>query len=160
MADGAAPFDTVYITAILIILEQSMHYRAWFAGAILLSGCGQSLSMPVSIRTSAGPDDTFACIRKQLGELGYKQTSYDVAEFRIAATKVDTKSRRSDVQFRRILNKLDVDVAAEADGQTSIEALPRTFAEYTTHRGPTEEQEKASEEVKADAQELLERCRS
>jgi hypothetical protein len=51
-------------------------------------------------------------------------------------------------------------VTAEADGQTSIEALPRTFAEYHTHRGPTEEQEKASDVVKADAQLLLERCRS
>ena len=160
MADGAAPFDTVYITAILITLEQSMHYRTWLAGAVLLSGCGQTLSTPATTRTSAGPDETFACVRKQLGELGYKQTSYDVAELRVAATKIDDNSRRPDIQFRRMLNKLDVDVAAEADGQTSIQALPRTFAEYTTHRGPTEEQEKASEEVKADAQQLLERCRS
>jgi hypothetical protein len=59
-----------------------------------------------------------------------------------------------------MLNKLDVDVAAESDGQTGIKALGRTFAEYTTHRGPTEEQENASEQVKSDTQTLLERCRS
>jgi hypothetical protein len=150
----------VYITAILITLEQSMHYSAWLTSAVVLLGCGQALSTPATTRTSAAPDETFACVRKQLGELGYKQTSYDVGEFRIAATKIDSKSRRPDVQFRRILNKLDVDVAAEADGHTSIQALPRTFAEYTTHRGPTEEQEKASEQVKSDSQQLLERCRS
>jgi hypothetical protein len=141
-------------------LELSMLYRALFAGTVTLSACGQALSSPVSTRTSAGPEDTYACVRKQLGELDYKQTSYDATELRIAATKIDTKSRRPDVQFRRIHDKLDVKVAAEADGKTSIEALPRTFAEYTTQRGPTEEQEKASEQVKSDAQQLLERCRS
>jgi len=137
-----------------------MHHRALLVGALVLSACGQALSSPVSTRTTAGPDDTYACVKKQLGDLGYKQTSNDVAEHRITATKIDPKSRRPDVQFRRILNKLDVDVSAAADGQTSIEVLPRTFGEYTTHRGPTEEQEKASDEVKADAQQLLERCRS
>lgn len=137
-----------------------MHHRALLVGALVLSACGQRLSTPVSTRTSAGPEDTFGCVKKQLGELGYKQTSNDLAEHRITATKVDWKSRRPDVQFRRILNKLDVDVSAHADGQTSIEVLPRTFAEYTTHRGPTEVQEKASDQAKADAAQLLERCRS
>ena len=138
-----------------------MHYRLVLAGALALSGCGQiSLAAPASARTSASPDDTFACVKKQLGELGYKQTSSDVAEHRITATKIDYKARRPDVQFRRILNKLDVDVSAEADGQTSIQALGRTFAEYSTHRGPTEEEEKASDQVASDAQTLLERCRS
>ena len=101
-----------------------MHYRLLLAGALALSGCGQkSFAAPASARTSASPDDTFACVKKQLGELGYKQTSSDVAEHRITATKIDYKARRPDVQFRRILNKLDVDVSAEADGQTSIQAL-------------------------------------
>lgn len=137
-----------------------MRYRVFLGAAVLLAGCGKALSAPVSTRTSAAPDDTFACVKKQLGELDYRQSSSDVPEHRITATKIDSESRRPDVQFRRILNKLDVDVSATADGQTSIEVLPRTFAEYTTQRGPTEEQEKASELVKADAQQLLERCRS
>jgi hypothetical protein len=150
----------VYITAVNFTLEQSMHQRGLLVCALVLSACGQTLSTPVSVRTSAGPEDTFACVRKQLGELGYRQTSYDATEYRVNATKFDLESRRSDVQFRRIHNKLDVDIAAEADGQTSIRVLPRTFAEYTTQRGPTEEQEKASELVKADTNTLLERCRS
>ncbi len=138
-----------------------MYYRVLLAGAIALSACGQkTFSTPISARTAAGPEDTFACVKKQLGELGYKQTSLDASEHRITATKFDYKSRRADVQFRRMLEKLEVDVAAEADGQTSINALGRTFAEYTTQRGPTEEQEKASEQVNTDAKTLLERCRS
>lgn len=137
-----------------------MLYRVFLGAAVLLSGCGKALSAPVSTRTAAGPDDTFACVKKQLGALGYRQTSNDAADYRLTATKIDSKSRRPDVQFRRILDKLDVDVSATAEGQTSIEVLPRTFAEYTTHRGPTEEQERASELAKADAQTLLDRCRS
>jgi hypothetical protein len=137
-----------------------MLYRVFLGAAVLLAGCGKALSTPLSGATSAGPEDTFVCVKKQLGELGYRQTSSDVPEHWVTATKIDSKSRRPDVQFRRILDKLDVDVSAGADGRTSIEALPRTFAEYTTQRGPTEVQEKASELVKADAQQLLERCRS
>lgn len=138
-----------------------MHYHVLLVGAVALSACGQKMfSSPVGTRTSAGPDETFSCVKKQLGELGYKQSSINTGEHRITATKIDYKPRRPNVQFRRMLNKLDVDVAAEADGQTSIKALGRTFAEYTTQRGPTEEEEKASAEVNADAAKLIERCRS
>jgi hypothetical protein len=137
-----------------------MLYRVFFGAAVLLAGCGKPLSTPVNTRTSAGPDETFECVKKQLGAQGYRQTSTDATDQRVTATKIDPKSRRPDVQFRRILDKLDVDVSATAEGQTSIEVLPRTFAEYTTQRGPTEVQERASELAKADAQTLLDRCRS
>ena len=137
-----------------------MHHRALLTAAIVLSGCSQTLSTPVRASTSANPEDTFACVRKQLGEIGYKQSSVDFGDNRINGIKIDTHSRRPDTQFRRILNKLDIEVAAESDGQTSIKVVPNTFAEYTTQRGPTEVQEKSSEQVKADAQQLLERCKS
>jgi hypothetical protein len=137
-----------------------MHYRVWVAGAVLLSGCAKTLSVPASTRTSATPDATFSCVKQQLGVLGYKQTSIDVDERRITASKVDPKAHRADTQFRRLLDKLDVKVAAEADGQTSLQIEGRTFAEYTTQRGPTESQEAASEGVKSATQQLLERCRS
>jgi len=137
-----------------------MHYRLLFAGALLLWGCSQRLSDPVSTRTSAGPEDTFDCVRKQLPDLGYKQSSIDLDEHRMSGVKIDMKSRRPDTQFRRMLLRMDVEVAAQADGQTSIEVHPRTLAEYTTQRGPTEVEEKASEEVRSDAQQLLKRCRS
>lgn len=138
-----------------------MRYRLLFAGTLALVGCGQkSYSTPVSMRTTAGPDETFACVKKQLGELGYKQSSLDTPELRVTANKIDYKTRRPDVQFRRMVEKLEVDVGAEADGQTSIKAVGRTFGEYSTHRGPTEVEENASKAVKTDAQMLLDRCRS
>jgi hypothetical protein len=137
-----------------------MLYREFLGAAVLLAGCGKAFSAPVSTRTAATPDDTFTCVKKQLGELGYKQTSNDADELRVTATKIDYESRRPDVQFRRMLNKIDADVAAEANGETSIKAVGRTFAEYTTHRGPNEEEEKPSDQVQSDTQTLLERCRS
>jgi hypothetical protein len=92
-------------------------------------------------------------------KLGYKQSSVDVDARRINGTKIDTKSRRPDVQFRRVLDKLEVEVAPQADGQTGINVQGRTFAEYTTQRGPTEVEEKASAEVQSAAEQLLQRCR-
>jgi hypothetical protein len=138
-----------------------MLYRVWLVTALALPACGQkSFSAPVNGRTAAAPEEAFACVRKQLGELGYRQTSNDAAERRLTGSKFDYETRRADVQFRRMVNKLDVEVAAEADGQTGINVEGRTFAEYTTQRGPTEEQEKASSQVNADAAKLIERCRS
>jgi hypothetical protein len=138
-----------------------MRSRALLVGALVLAGCGQkTFSAPVTGRTSAGPDETYTCVKKQLGELGYRQTSNDASDRRVTASKFDYKTRRPDVQFRRMVNKLAVSVAAESDGQTGIHVEGSTFGEYSTHRGPTEEQEKASAEVNADAAQLVERCRS
>jgi hypothetical protein len=98
-------------------------------------------------------------VKRQLTSLGYRQTSIDTDQHRITGTKIDTKPRRPDTQFRRMLDRLEVQVAPEADGQTSIDIQGRTFAEYTTQRGPTEVEEKASAEVQTAAQQLLQQCR-
>jgi hypothetical protein len=137
-----------------------MHYRVWFAGTLLLAGCAQRFAAETTIRTSASPDQTFDCVRNQLDTLGYKRSSYDTDARRINATKIDEKTRRSDTQFRRLLDKLEVEVSPQADGQTSMQVTGRTFADYTTQRGPTEVEEKASQEVRSASQQLVERCRS
>jgi hypothetical protein len=130
-----------------------------FAGALLVLGCAQRYATATSAPTSAGPEETFECVKKQLVALGYKQSSIDADEHRITGTKIDPESRRPDTQFRRLLDKLEIDVAAEADGQTTIAVRGRTFAEYATQRGPTEIEESASDQVRTAAQRLLERCR-
>lgn len=132
----------------------------FLAGMIALAGCGHAYATPTEARTTAAPETVFACAKQQLGALDYKPSSTDTDALRVNATKIDPKSRRSDTQFRRILNKLQIDVGPEADGRTGIKVVPQTFAEYTTQRGPTEVEEKASAEVIADAQRLIEACRS
>lgn len=136
-----------------------MHHRLLIGAMLVLTACAQRYAAPASIRTAAPPDDTFDCVKRQLSAMGYKQTSIDVEEHRISGSKVDMKSRRADTQFRRILDKLEVEVSPQADGQTSIDVQGRTYAEYTTQRGPTEVEEKPSAEVQASTQQLLERCR-
>jgi hypothetical protein len=136
-----------------------MHYGPVLGGTLLLVACAQRYATPATTQTSAAPEEVFDCVKRQMPDLGYKQTSIDTDERRISGTKLDMDSRRPDTQFRRMLNRLDIQVAPEANGQTSITVQARTFAEYTTQRGPTEVEEKASEEVKAASRQLLERCR-
>jgi hypothetical protein len=136
-----------------------MHNRMLLGATLILSACAQRYAEPVNSRSTAAPEEAFECVKRQMNELGYKQTSIDVDGRRISGTKIDMKSRRSDTQFRRMLDKLEVEVAPHADGQTSIEVRGRTFAEYTTHRGPTEVEEKASSEVQAATRQILKQCR-
>jgi hypothetical protein len=137
-----------------------MHRRVFLIGSVFLFACGHRLAAPARGSTSASPEETFECVKNQMTALGFKQTSVDADEHRVSGTKVDMKTRRSDTQFRRLLNKLDVEVAPAADGQTSIDVQAHTFAEYTTQRGPTEVEEKSSADVNSASQELLTRCRS
>ena len=137
-----------------------MQYRLFLASTLLLAGCAQRLDVPATTQTSAGPDETFECAKKQMAALNYRQTSSDVDARRVNGTKIDLESRRPDTQFRRVLNKLEVEVAPQADGHTGLKVLGRTFAEYTTQRGPTEVEEKPSEEVRNAAQQLLKQCGS
>jgi hypothetical protein len=97
---------------------------------------------------------------KQMDALGYKRSSYDTDELRVNGSKIDPNAHRADTQFRRVLDKLEVDVGPQPDGKTSLQVVGHTFAEYTTQRGPTEVEEKASEQVRSDTQQLLKRCAS
>ena len=137
-----------------------MCHRVLWAGSLLLAACGQQLATPISARTSAGPEPTFDCVKQQLKELGYKQSSIDTDAHRISGTKIDDKTRRADTQFRRMVNRIDVEIAPQADGQTSIDVRGHTIAEYATQRGPTEVEEKASNEVTTAQKQIVERCRS
>jgi hypothetical protein len=137
-----------------------MGYRRFLAGFVALAGCAHAFTSPTVVKTSSAPDVVFECVKQEIGVLGYKQNSIDTEALRLNASKIDLKTRRSDTQFRRILQKLEVEVAPGADGQTSLEVVPHTFAEYTTQRGPTEVEEKPMEAVTNDAQSLVEACKS
>ena len=101
----------------------------------------------------------FACAKDQLKALDYSQSSIDLAENRITARKYDETVRRPDVTFRRIVDRIEIEVTPGA-GQaiTSLSVTARTFAELTTQRGPTEVQERTSPEAAAAAQTILQKC--
>ena len=65
----------------------------------------------------------------------------------------------ADVQFRRLVDRLEIEARAETrrcDDDARVNARP--FAEYTTQRGPTEVEEKASADAAGVAQKLIERA--
>jgi hypothetical protein len=91
--------------------------------------------------------------------LGFDQSSIDTRDLRLNARRLDENVRRPDVQFRRIVDRLEIEAKpGGGDAVTNLSVTPRTFAEYTTQRGPTEVQERTSPVAQDAAQKLIERC--
>lgn len=124
-----------------------------------LAGCaGGALASTVSRTSPAAPPDAYACIREELKKTGFRQSSYDTDALRVTGQKFNESARRSDVQFRRLVDRVEFEVSPDSGGVTMLTAEAATFAERMTHRGPTEEQEKTSEIARAAADTVLERC--
>ena len=128
--------------------------------SVLLAACtGASRSTSLSGTSPAPAPDAFECLRTGLKAVDFDQTSYDTDELRITARRFDDTQRRPDVQFRRIVDRLEIQVApGSGEAVTTIAVDAKTFAEYTTHRGPTEEQEKTSTTAQEAARTLLQKC--
>jgi hypothetical protein len=129
-------------------------------GTLLLVGACGGRTYPSSLTASpaSSPADAIDCVRAQFRKLGYQQTSYDETDFRVTARKNDNSVNRADPQFRRNVDRLEVQAAPGADGTTSLTVTGRTFAEFETHRGPTEEEQPASADVKKSSQAILDAC--
>jgi hypothetical protein len=129
-------------------------------GTLLLVGaCGGGPYYTTLTATPlAGPDDAIACARGKLRSMGYQETSYDQLDHRVSARKADTSEHRADPLYRRNLDQLEITAAAEADGKTSLTIVGHTFAEFETHRGPTEEEQRASAGVKQSSAAIVDSC--
>jgi hypothetical protein len=128
---------------------------------LLATGCvgGQMTSSYMAASPSATPD-VFACVRGQLKANRFDQTSIDVNDNRLTARKYDETVRRPDVSFRRLVDRLEIEVAPGAGGDTvtTVSVKARTFAETVNQRGPTETQERTSESARAAAQTIVDKC--
>jgi len=129
------------------------------AGAGLGACVGRPFATSLTATSPAPAPDVFACVKDQLKALDYSQSSIDVAEHRITARKFDETVRRPDVNFRRLVDRIEIEVAP-GSGQaiTTLSITPRTFAELTTQRGPTEVQERTSTQATAAAETILQKC--
>jgi hypothetical protein len=127
---------------------------------VLLLGCGNAPYASTLTASSPSPaPDVLQCARNQLKAIQFVQSSIDVEEHRITARKFDERVRRPDVQFRRLVDRLEIEANPATDGAvTTLSITPTTFAEYTTQRGPTEVQEKTSETAQTAAKTLLKKC--
>jgi hypothetical protein len=125
----------------------------------MLGACNNAPLASTLTATSPAPaPDVFQCARGQLKAVGFDQSSIDLDARRITARRYDDKARRPDVQFRRVVDRLEIEAMPSADGATTLEITARTFGEYTTQRGPTENEEKASETARSAAQTILQKC--
>jgi hypothetical protein len=104
--------------------------------------------------------DVFACVRGQLKANRFDQTSIDVNDNRLTARKYDETVRRPDVTFRRLVDRLEIEVAPGAGGDslTMLSVKARTFGETVNQRGPTETQERTSETARGAAQSIVDKC--
>lgn len=129
-------------------------------GTLILAGaCGRG-SFPVALTAApaAAPTDVIACVRAKLAPLGYQQTAFDQTDFRVTARKADNSVHRADAQYRRNIDRIEVQASPGADGKTALSVTGRSYAEFETQRGPTEQEEQASADVKHSAQAILDAC--
>jgi hypothetical protein len=127
----------------------------------LLAGCGGALATSYDVSSVSPTPDVFGCLRDSLGTVGFKQTSYDMNEYRLTAVRYDNEATRPDVQFHRLVERLEFEVGPGADGSlTRVTGSAKTFAELATQRGPTEQQEKTSAKTREAAEKLLGKCTS
>lgn len=126
----------------------------------LLAGCGaRSMNATYDANTASPAPDVFQCLRERIPKIGFTQSSYDLDAQRITALRYDNKERRPDVQFRRLVDRLEFDVSPGSEGAvTKVTATARTFQELITQRGPTEQQENPSKTVTEAAQTLIDQC--
>lgn len=126
----------------------------------LLAGCGaRSLNATYDANTASPAPDVFQCLRERIPKVGFTQSSYDLDDQRITALRYNNKERRPDVQFRRLVDRLEFDVSPGSEGAvTKVTATARTFMELITQRGPTEQQENPSKTVTEAAQTLIDQC--
>jgi hypothetical protein len=126
----------------------------------LLAGCSNAPLARTLTATSPSPaPDVFQCARNQLKVIRFDQSSIDLDAQRVTARRYDETVRRPDVQFRRVVDRLEVEAVPSGKAAvTTLEVTARTFGEYTTQRGPTETQEKTSETALAAAQTILQKC--
>jgi hypothetical protein len=128
---------------------------------LLTAGCAVVLRTSSYMPASRSPTPVvFACVRGQLKANRFDQTSIDVDENRLTARKYDETVRRPDVTFRRLVDRLEIEVAPGVGGDsvTTISVKARTFGETVNQRGPTEDQERTSETARAAAQSIIDKC--
>jgi hypothetical protein len=127
---------------------------------LLTAGCGGQMTSNYMAASPSSIPQVFACVRGQLKANQFDQTSIDVADNRLTAKKYNQNVTRPDVSFRRLVDRLEIEVAPGAGGDsvTTVSVKARTFEETVNQRGPTETQERTSETAQAAAQSIVDTC--
>jgi hypothetical protein len=126
--------------------------------ALLSAGCGSTLYLAINGSAPRGRAEVFDCAKSQILVLGYTQDSLDTDAFRITARKPDYENRVADTQFRRMMDRLAIEVGKPTEGSVRLKVEAHTFAELMTQRGPTQVEREASPAARTAAHALLDAC--
>lgn len=121
-------------------------------------GCASTLYLTVAGASSRPGGDVFDCARSQLPGLGFTEDSRDLRRQRVTAHRYDWERRLSDTRFRRMVDRLVVEVAETAAAGSHLRVEAHSFAQLATQRGPTEFEQSASPVVRGAAQALRDAC--
>ena len=132
--------------------------RCLLTALLLLGACGGGTQYTtLTASPAAGPAAVIDCVRAQFTKLDYQQIAYDVRGHRVVAKKTDSTVSRADPEFLRLVNQIEVQATTEANG-TGLKVVAHTIGQYSTHRGPTDNEERASAQVNQDAATLVQAC--
>lgn len=125
-------------------------------GLLLSAGCSSTLYTRFAGPVTTSPEETYACVQKQVKEMGYNRTQFNESTRWYVAQKTEQNQNSSGL-YRKTLQILDTQVKSEAGG-TQLEINAHTYNEYTNARGTEREEVKASGGVLTDAQTLGKAC--
>jgi hypothetical protein len=123
-----------------------------------LAACAGRLYTVSTGNSTAAPDDAFTCVQDQFRKLGYQRKNYDAGERWYLGQKSDPTARLADVRFRQRVNRLDIRVRPAASGNSALEIKAQTFDQFDNQQGLAETEISASNQVKLDAQAVMEAC--
>jgi hypothetical protein len=135
-----------------------MKIPALLSAALVLSACGRTIAETSAASSQMGPADAFKCVLDGFKTQGYSRTSYDTDKLEAKARKPNPKITISNVQFRRAYDMLDVTVKPAANGETRLDVTAKTAAEFFNQAGTYLQPLKTTDEAKAAAQALAQRC--
>ncbi len=126
------------------------------AAALALAGCGATLWPTLTGATPASVKETLACAGKAAESRGYYLRSKRGDTWIEGKKDVENVEHRQFNEVRRY-DTLWMDVHDQPEGaQLQIQA--RSYSQTETRRGPTINDEYATQQVQADAQAVLDTC--
>jgi hypothetical protein len=136
-----------------------MTSRSLLGTVLLLGGCaGGALYTTSTATPAAAPADAITCVRTKLNDLDYQLVAFDQADHRLIMRHINQKVYHPEPQFRRVIDRIEAQAEPGASGKTDLKLVAHTVAEYNTQRGPTETEERASNDVKDAVQAVLQAC--
>jgi|SRR5882672_9180115 len=127
--------------------------------ALIVAACGaKSIFVHTEMVSPSDPEKMLSCTKSQYDSMGYKVSRYDQDERRLEGKKIRRDIRRSEPNFYRAYELIETQITPDASGSTKLTLAGHSFFDLRTYQGPTDQEQPASDTVKADLARLAERC--